>query len=93
MAVDLDNLLDRARFQERRGNAFLDTKNDASGSGNADCCAAELDGFKGVFDLEQTTFGRECAVAVSVLMSSSRSCSRCILDATIYTMISDMSQP
>lgn len=59
MAVDLDNLLYRGCLKEGRCDSFLDAENDTLGSGNADGCGAELDGFERVFDLEQTTFGGE----------------------------------
>lgn len=59
VAVNLDNLLDRRRLEEGRGDALLDAEDDALGGGDADSRGAELDGLEGVFDLEETAFGGE----------------------------------
>lgn len=65
VAVDLDNLLDRRGLEEGRRDALLDAENHALGCGDADCCAAELDGFERVLDLEEAAFGGEGAEGVS----------------------------
>jgi hypothetical protein len=67
MAVNLDNLLDRRRFEQRRGYALLDTQDDALRGGDADGGGAELDCLKGVFDLEETPFRGEGAVGRGLL--------------------------
>jgi hypothetical protein len=59
VAVNLDNLLDRRRLEQGRRDALLDAEDDALGRGDADGCAAELDGLEGVFDLEEAAFGGE----------------------------------
>lgn len=59
VAVDLDDLLDRRRLEQGRGDALLDAEDDALGGGDADGRGAELDSLEGVFDLEETAFGGE----------------------------------
>ena len=66
VAVDLYNLLDGGGLEEGGGDALLDAEDDAFGGGDADCGGAELDGFEGVFDLEEATFGREGAKTVGL---------------------------
>lgn len=60
--VDLDNLLDRRRLEQRRRHALLDAQDHALGRGHADGRAAELDGLERVLDLEEAAFGGEGAV-------------------------------
>lgn len=62
MAVDFDDLFDRRRLEEGRGDSLLDAEDDAATGGYADCRGAQLDCFEGVFDLEEAAFGREGAV-------------------------------
>lgn len=62
MSIDLDNFLNRTRFKEGRCDTLLYSQDDTSRGGDADCCRAQLDGFEGVFDLEEAAFGREGAV-------------------------------
>jgi hypothetical protein len=57
VAVDLDDLFDGGGLEERRGHPLLDPQDYALRGGDTDCCAAELDGFEGVLDLEETAFG------------------------------------
>ena len=59
MAVNLDNLLDRRRLEQGRGDALLDSQDDALRGGDADGGGAELDGLEGVFDLEEAALGGE----------------------------------
>lgn len=59
--VNLNNLLHGARLQKCARHSLLHTEYDALASLDSDGCAAELDGFEGVFDLEKTAFGREGA--------------------------------
>ena len=59
--VNLNNLLHGARLQKCARHSLLNTEYDALASLDSDGCAAELDGFEGVFDLEETAFGREGA--------------------------------
>lgn len=59
--VDLNNLLHGACLQECARHSLLHAEYDALASLNSDGCAAELDGFEGVFDLEKTAFGGEGA--------------------------------
>ena len=59
VAVDLDNLLNRRRLEEGRGYALLDAEDYALRGGDADGRGAELDGLKGVFDLEETALWGE----------------------------------
>jgi hypothetical protein len=40
--VDLHDLFYRARLDEGRGDAFFNGEDDSVGSGDADCCGAEL---------------------------------------------------
>jgi len=59
--VNLNDLLHGARLQKRAGHSLLHTKYDTLTGLDSDGCAAKLDGFEGVFDLEDTAFGREGA--------------------------------
>ena len=59
VAIDLDDLLDGGGLEEGGGDTLLDTEDNTFRGGDADGSRAELDGFKGVFDLEETTFGGE----------------------------------
>jgi hypothetical protein len=59
--VNLNNLLHGARLQECARHSLLHAEYDTLASLDSDGCAAELDGFEGVFDLEETAFGREGA--------------------------------
>lgn len=59
--VDLHNLLHGARLQKCARHSLLHAEYNALASLDTDGCAAELDGFEGVFDLEKTAFGREGA--------------------------------
>ena len=59
--VDLNNLLHGACLQKCARHSLLHAEYDALASLDSDGCAAELDGFEGVFDLEKTAFGREGA--------------------------------
>lgn len=59
--VNLNNLLHRARLQKCARHSLLHAEDDTLASLDSDGCAAELDGFEGVFDLEKTAFGREGA--------------------------------
>jgi len=59
--VDLNDLLYGARLQKCACHSLLHTEYDTLASLDSDGCAAELDGFEGVFDLEETAFGREGA--------------------------------
>lgn len=59
--VNLHNLLHGACLQQCARHSLLHTKYDALASLDSDGCAAELDGFERVFDLEETAFGREGA--------------------------------
>lgn len=61
VTVDFDDLLDRGGFEERGGHALLDAEDYALRSGDANGGAAKFDGFEGVFDLEEPTFGGEGA--------------------------------
>jgi hypothetical protein len=83
--VDLNNLLHGARLQKRAGHSLLHTEDNALTGLDSDGCAAKLDGFERVFDLEETAFGREGARKVLERRRRSRSieCGRYILDATI----------
>jgi hypothetical protein len=57
--VDFDDLFDGGGLEEGRGDALLDAEDDALRGGDADGSGAELDGFEGVFDLEEAAFGGE----------------------------------
>jgi hypothetical protein len=59
--VDLNNLLHGACLQQCARHSLLHAEYDALAGLDSDGCTAELDGFKGVFDLEETAFGREGA--------------------------------
>ena len=59
--VNLNNLLHGARLQKRAGHSLLHTEDNTLTGLDSDGCAAKLDGFEGVFDLEETAFGREGA--------------------------------
>lgn len=59
--VNLDNLLHRAGLQQRARHSLLNTQYDTLAGLDSNSCAAELDGFEGVFDLEETAFRREGA--------------------------------
>lgn len=59
VAVDLDNLLDRGGLEEGGRDSLLDAEDDALRGGHADGGRAELDGFEGIFDLEQAAFWGE----------------------------------
>ena len=59
--VDFDDLLHGARLQQCTCHSLLHAEYDTLASLDSDGCAAELDGFEGVFDLEKTAFGREGA--------------------------------
>lgn len=59
--INLNNLLHGARLQERAGHPLLHTENNTLTGLDSDGCATKLDGFEGVFDLEETAFGREGA--------------------------------
>lgn len=59
--VDLNNLLHGACLQKCARHSLLHAEYDTLASLDSDGCAAELDGFKGVFDLEETALGREGA--------------------------------
>lgn len=67
VAVYLDDLFDGGGFEEGGGHALFDAEDHAFGCGHADCGTAQLDGFEGVFDLEEAAFGREGAVLWLVL--------------------------
>jgi len=71
--VNLNDLLHGARLQKRAGHSFLHTEDNTLTGLDSDGCAAKLDGFEGVFDLEETTFGREGAGKVLEKRSRSRS--------------------
>lgn len=60
--VDLDDLLDGGGLEEGGGYTLLDAEDDTFRGGDADGCAAELDGFEGVLDLEEAAFGGEGTV-------------------------------
>lgn len=57
--VDLDYLFHGGRLEQGRRHALLDAQHHALRRGDADGCAAELDGLEGVFDLEQAAFWGE----------------------------------
>lgn len=59
VAVDLDDLLDGRGLEQGGGDALLDPEDDTLVGGDADSCAAKLDGLEGVLDLEETAFGGE----------------------------------
>lgn len=59
VAVDFDNLLDGGGLEQRGGHALLDTQHHAFVGCNANRGRAELDGFKGVLDLEEAAFWGE----------------------------------
>ena len=59
--VNLNDLLHGARLQKRAGHSLFHTEDNALTGLDSDGCAAKLDGFEGVFDLEETAFGREGA--------------------------------
>ena len=61
VSIDLDDFLDGGGFQEGGGDALFDPEDDAPASSDADGGAAQLDCFKGVFDLEEATFRGEGA--------------------------------
>ena len=54
----------------------------------SDSCRSELNGFQGVFDLEQSSFGGECTVGISVLSDVDHGCAS-LLDAAIWTGVSN----
>lgn len=59
MAVDFDNLLDGGGLKEGGSDTLLDTEDNTLRGCDTDGCAAELDSFEGVFDLEEATFWGE----------------------------------
>jgi len=59
--VDLNNLLHGACLQKCARHSLLHAEYDTLASLDSDGCAAELDGFEGVFNLEKAAFGREGA--------------------------------
>lgn len=59
--VNLNNLLHGARLQKRACHSLLHTKNNTLASLDSDRGTSKLDGLEGVFDLEETAFGREGA--------------------------------
>lgn len=64
--VDLHDLLDRGRLEERRRHALLHAEHDALRGRHPDRRRAQLDRFEGVLDLEEAAFGRERAVGGGV---------------------------
>ena len=62
VAVDLDNLLYRGGLEKAGGDALLDAEDDSAAGCDADGSGSELDGFKGIFDLEEAAFWGEGAV-------------------------------
>jgi hypothetical protein len=73
VAVNLDNLFDRRRLQQRGCDAFLNAEDDAFRSRYADSGRAELDCLEGIFDLKETAFRGEGAAEVTVLACCQRS--------------------
>ena len=63
--VNLNDLLHGARLQERARHSLLHAEDHALARLDADGCAAELDSFQRVLDLEETAFGREGARELS----------------------------
>ena len=61
VSVDFHDLLDGGGLEEGGGDALFYAEDDAGRGADADGCAAELDGFEGVFDLEEAAFGGEGA--------------------------------
>lgn len=61
MLVNLNNLLHGAGLQKCARHSLLNAQYDTLAGLDSDRCATELDGFEGVFDLEETAFGREGA--------------------------------
>jgi hypothetical protein len=59
--VDLNDLLHGACLKKCARHSLLHAEYDALAGLDSDGCAAELDGFEGVFDLEEAAFGREGA--------------------------------
>ena len=59
--VDLNNLLHGARLQQCARHSLLHAEYNALARLNSDGCAAKFNGLEGVFDLEETAFGREGA--------------------------------
>jgi hypothetical protein len=66
VAVNLDDLLDGRGLEERGSDALLNAKDDTLRCGDADGGRAELDGFEGVFDLEEAALWGEGAVTVGL---------------------------
>ena len=64
MPIYLHDFFHGGRFEQGGGDAFLDAEDHAGGGGDADGGAAELDGFEGVFDLEEAAFGGEGAAGL-----------------------------
>jgi hypothetical protein len=71
--VNLNDLLHGARLQKRAGHSLLHAEDNTLTGLDSDGCATKLDGFEGVFDLEETTFGREGARKLLERWSRSRS--------------------
>jgi len=67
--VNLNDLLHGARLQKRAGHSLFHTEDNALTGLDSDGCAAKLDGFEGVFDLEETAFGREGVDATIIFAS------------------------
>ena len=61
VAVDLDNFLYGRGLEEGGGDALLDAEDDAAAGCDPDGGGSELDGFEGVFDLEEAAFWGEGA--------------------------------
>jgi hypothetical protein len=74
VAVDLDNLLDRAGLQQRRCDALLDTQDHTFACCNTDGCGTKLDGLERVFDLEEAAFWREGVDATIILAACYELC-------------------
>ena len=55
--INLNNLLHGACLQKCARHSLFHTKDNTLASLDSDGCAAELDGFEGVFDLEEAAFG------------------------------------
>lgn len=64
--VDLDNLFDAGRLEQRRLDALLDAEHDAVRRGDSDGRRPELDSLNGILDLEETALGRESVHATVV---------------------------
>jgi hypothetical protein len=78
--VDLNNLLHGACLQKCARHSLLHAEYDTLASLDSDGCAAELDGFEGVFDLEKAAFGREGAKGLLEAMNG------CMVDCGTYLM-------